>query len=306
MGSMMRVVFLFHVISLILFQNSRAIAQSASSLPASTGAPQGRMTDKIDLQTSPWGFNFWGVAIASKPKAFDLRTKAYGEGDTKTFSYSYLSLNYKLNSEERVSLRTPFLYMSVGYGENKYVPLDMFISYSRSSVGELGDAKISTGARLYLPTSQQAFDSKMLMGFRAEVAAKLKTENWKWGYYFKPDFYLYEQNEFLDSARGNRLSSSKMLKLEHYIEGERAFNRVFALRPYLGFEDNWYNTADKKTKSNLKTDLIARLGLDINLSRKLGFSLGVENKTSVTFRDKDWVPFSPEDNSLFLVTYAEI
>ncbi|HPI40458.1 MAG TPA: hypothetical protein PLJ21_06615 [Pseudobdellovibrionaceae bacterium] len=295
---------LFSFISaLLVLVPATVLAQSSAP---STSAPQGTSRESLEIVDSPWGASFWGIASISKPNEGEIKRRDYLKEDTKAFSYSYLSLNYKLNSIERLALRTPFIYMSVGQSTMKFIPLDLFINYSNSSLMAFDSILVSGGLRLYLPTSQQAYDSKMLMGFRTELSAKIKMNQWKWSYYFKPDFYIYEQNEYKDTSRGNMITSTKMIKLEHYIEGERSLSRVFGLRPYLGFEDTWFNAADKRTKSNLKTDLVARLGLDINFSRNFSISIGVENKTGLTNRQKDWVPLSPEDNSISLLTYASI
>ncbi|HPI41558.1 MAG TPA: hypothetical protein PLJ21_12180, partial [Pseudobdellovibrionaceae bacterium] len=246
--------------------------------------------ESIENIDSPWGASFFVLASALKPNEGEIKRKDYLKEDIKIFSYNFLSLNYKFNSLERMSFLTPFIYMSVGKSKMKFIPLDLFINYSHSSLVSFDTILVSGALRLYLPTSQQSYESKMIMGFRTELSAKIKMDQWKWSYYFKPDFYIYEQNEYKDASRGNLITSTKMIKLEHYIEGERSLNRIFGLKPYLGFEDTWFNSADKKTNSNLKTDLITRLGLNVNFSRNFTISIGVENKTGLTHRQKDWVP----------------
>lgn len=300
--------YFFHlsVVASLFGASLQTIAETTTAQVTQITSPHGELSQKIEAIQSPWSMSYWGVLNANRPRIDEIQRKAYNEGDTKFLNYGYLSLKYNLNKEENISLRTPFLYLSVGYGEKKYVPLDLFVAYSQSNIAEIAGAKIASSYRLYLPTSQEAFDSKRILGVRTEFSAKKFVDSWRFSYYFKPDFYIYEQNEFADSSRGNSIQPSKMVKLEHYVEVEKPISQHFGIRPYLGFEDTWYNAADKKTQSNHKTDLIARLGLDIAISRKLNFGLGVENKTSIVNRKTDWVPLSPEDNGLFLVTYAEI
>lgn len=295
----MKKTFLFALLA-ILTPFSLVQAQST------TVVPQGSSTESMQMAPSRLGVSFWGVLNGIQPTKSDLQRKTYSSGDLKSFSYSYFKINYKMNSIEKLSLGIPFIHLSLSNAESKFVALNLFLAYSNSSLFNWDSVLVSGAARVYLPTSQEAFDSKMLIGFRTELAAKMKIESWKWAYYFKPDFYVYAKNEYRDTSRGNQLYGSKMLKIEHYLEGEKALSRLFGFRPYVGFEDKWYNAASSKTKSNHETDMIVRMGLDINLSRSLSFGLGVENKTSLVNRATDWVPLASEDNGLFLVTYAEI
>lgn len=264
-----------------------------------------------------WNMTFFSIASVSNMSFGKKNTAARSFG-----SYNYLGLNHRLNQDEKVSLRVPFLFNSSGQNEyadhvQQEVKLhDVHVAYSMYDLGYIGDVDISGNVKLYLPTSQFSQNQEMIAKLRLEAyfeyaIGRFSSITWA----VKPDIFwqsrtaylnedtpVWEDGEFKKDPR----STNKRYSLEHFVEVVVDINRYFALKPKVGFDEDWYYSSEaEKLEGGHVTKLKAGLGLEIRPVRGLTFTVGMQNSTTLnSYRGKDVAYFQPENTEYSLMTNA--
>lgn len=238
-------------------------------------------------------------------------------------SYEYLSVNYKLNTDSKASLRLPFLMSTAGmneYGDQKPGKIalsDIHFAYSNYDLGYIGDIDLAGNIKLFLPTSAYSQAAKTI--------AKLRFEGffeWKLGRYssleyaVKPDIFFQSQTAFFNAEdipqyedgtfmRDPR-STNKQFSLEHYLQLNMSLNKYLTLTPKIGFDEDWYYaSAAEQLEGGHVTKCRVGLGLLIRPLRRVNFTLGVQNDTPLgSNRGNDIAFFQPENTQYSLMTNA--
>lgn len=285
------------ILSLVLIASTLTHAQESASgsnvLPveATTGAP------------SVWGVSFYSLGSVSQQQ-IERSGPSY-------FTYNYLALNYKLSKTKRFSLRPVFQVTSAGKDRNgrstasSAVLGDAHVVYADYEIATIGTANVSTSFKFYLPTSEGAKTSKMILKFRPETFI-----TWEVGRYdnvtygLKPDLFVQSQQSFADD-RG-RLRATPFAALEHYLEYGASLNKTFTLKPSVGFIENWMNPDPRGFAPSHRTEAKIALGLDIRPMKGLSFLLSAENRVLLTNRRGEVAFFRPEDNGVVFITSASL
>ncbi len=123
--------------------------------------------DDAVVSSSSGKFKDWSLSFFSLASRPNMEEGQKEQDDRSIFAYNYFSVNYKVDSVQRYSLRLPFGYQSPGYnerGENKseeFQMQDVHFVYSNYDLGYVGDVDLSGKVKFYLPTSKSTLDKKI-------------------------------------------------------------------------------------------------------------------------------------------------
>lgn len=238
-------------------------------------------------------------------------------------SYDYLSLNYRINADEKASIRVPVLFSTAGvneYGDQKPSKAslsDIHFVYSNYDLGYIGDVDFSGNAKLYLPTSPYSQAAKTIAKIRFEGFFSLKIGRFSdIEYVVKPDIYLQSQTAFFNAddipqfddgtfMRDPR-STTKQFGLEHYLQLNLDINKYLSFLLKSGFNEDWYHSsAAEQLDGGHVTKARAGLGFEVRPMRGLNFTLGMQNDTILSsYRGNDIAFFQPENTQYTLMTNA--
>lgn len=277
---------------------------------AQTLAPSGTNgTSVLEISPAPsTGTSKWGVSFYSLGSVAQQQVE---RGDSSYFTYNYIGLNYKISKTQRFSIRPVFNYTTEGKDKferevkSETTWGDLHLVYADYEIASLGVANVSTGFKFYLPTSAGSQEAKMILKFRPETFISTEVGHGDLlTYGLKPDIFVQSQQTYLDAS--NKEKSTPLAALEHYVEYRANLNKTFALKPAVGFIENWLHPSSNPKFNTHKTEAKIALGLDITAMKGLQFTLSAENKVLLTDRRDAVSFFRPEDNGIVLITSASL
>lgn len=280
-----------------------------------------RMALDSDGLKSAWNYSFFSIASTTASQI--------DAGGSNLESYNYIAGNYRLSDSTRLSLRVPFLFNTAGFNrfgdsvKQDAQLADVFISYITYDLGYIGPIDFSGNFRLYLPTSENSQNSRMIAMVRMDLYSEMIVGRFSTiQYVFKPRYYIQSQKAYFDpntatfpdgAYRTSPIRATKQAELEHYVEYIGDINKYLSVKPAIGFEDNWYyGSGEEGIEARRTTNAKLQLALEIRPSRELRFTLGVANQPRLLpNRDRrtgaireEVALFRPKDNQVFLMTNA--
>lgn len=269
-----------------------------------------------DTSSGKWSTSFFSISSVDNMTFGRTEPK-----DQRSFGgYNYLSLNYKLDQDRKVSFRLPFTYQTEGvdpYGE--YVSArgdlqDVFVAMSFYDLGYLGPIDLSGAIKVYAPTSQMSKDSGLITRIRGELFVdynftRFSSITWV----IKPGMFVQQNSAYFNETTAigddglyvkSPISATKQFELEHYLELVADINQYFALKPRAGFDETWYyGSVSNDIDSSHMTKFVAGLGLEVRPMRGWNFTVGFQNETTLnSFKGKDVAYWQPENTSFTLLT----
>lgn len=234
--------------------------------------------------------------------------------------YNYFSLNYKLDQDRKVSLRLPFTYQTAGYNEygdyetQRGDLQDIFVSMSFYDLGYIGAIDISGAVKLYAPTSANSQNSGMISRLRGEFFF-----DWNFSrfssltYVLKPGMFFQGNTAYINDMAGvddqgfyysDPRSTTKQFELENYLELVADVNQYLALKPRLGFDEEWkYGSVANDIPATHVTKAVAGFGIEVRPMRRLNMTFGVQNETILnSYKGKDIAFWQPENTSFIVMT----
>lgn len=265
--------------------------------------------------------------------AFSL-TGVKGEGlqngGTGFNNYNFVSANYRIDSDSKISLRAPFIYNSAGYDdggrelvnkEQKMLLGDFIVGYTRYNLALLpGDIEVFWEIRGYLPTSKSSDAKKQIGEIRNEfVFSKTLSRNFDLEYWPKFTWSIQTQsvyeNEFSTPAEP-AFSNTKRYELDHWATLWYKMAPGFGLGVFVGGEDNWYNRSKVietgRQKSNRVSEHLIKAGpaLRFTLNRNFNFIFNISNKIKLngykpqeTGTLSDLGQFQPDQTEFVLLAF---
>lgn len=201
---------------------------------------------------------------------------------------SYLSFNYRINPDFRISARPTFGYALSGrnkFGDevnDKARIRDFSFVAAFSNVAEdylPASTSYRFAPRLYLPTSDGSKDEGMI--------ARLRLENeFRWNFarfsdlriYAKPSYYFQRTTAFIQPSNG-RSRTTRMADSEHGVEVSYSLNKTFSIVPGLNFIENWSNSSDVNNIRTFRSSVVDyRLGLEVRATRDFSFTIGLQSE----------------------------
>jgi hypothetical protein len=227
----------------------------------------------------------------------------YNENPSFGIFDSYISFNYHVNRDVRLSMRPAFGYSTSGNGRNgdpqvdKATIRDFSFAGSIRNIGEdflPDDVTLKFKPRLFLPTSDASKEQGTIAKFRFEWEIKYYVGRYNnFRIYLVPNYYFQRNTVYLRPALGEKpavLNTTMLADSEHGIEYSYDINKYFALKPAIGFEESWSNTSqantDREKVQYRKSSWYYGGGLEINPSRDFGFTLGVRTSKDMINTDK--------------------
>jgi hypothetical protein len=272
-------------------------------------------TSEMTVERSKWGVSYFNFSSSDMA--------GMNRGGASWSIYQYLSLNYYLDYNQKISLRPTFITNTAGYdagGNAKQLQTqahDFALTYSNYSLASFpGEWDLSGTFYLYAPTSQSAQDKR----WAAHVASwliftKVLDRNWALTYNMKPHYWFNTQKAyrktstrtFPDGGSSTRIfaENNQMAELTHYLELSRYWNRIFTPQLAVGFTHEWYTDSDQAdSRPAVQEYLTVQPSTWIFVNRKLKFIAGVSNQVNI--RDRRGEPFRlfrEEDNQYYIMTF---
>lgn len=227
----------------------------------------------------------------------------YNENPSFAIFDSYISFNYHVNRDVRLSARPAFGYSTSGSGRNgeemmdKATIRDFSFAASIRNIGEdylPDDVTLKFKPRLFLPTSDSSKEQGTIAKFRFEWEIKYYVGRYNnFRIYLVPNYYFQRNTVYLRPALGEKpavLNTTRMADSEHGIEYSYDINKYFALKPAIGFEESWSNTSqansDREKTQYRESSWYYGGGVEVNPSRAWGFTLGVRTKKDMINTDR--------------------
>ncbi|MBC7459004.1 MAG: hypothetical protein H7235_12035 [Bdellovibrionaceae bacterium] len=227
----------------------------------------------------------------------------YNENPSFGIFDSYISFNYHVNRDVRISARPAFGYSTSGNGRNGDPQMDKATIRDFSFAGTIrnigedylpDDVTLKFKPRLFLPTSDASKDQGLIAKLRFEWEIKYYVGRYNnFRIYLVPNYYFQRNTVYLSPAQGTKptlLYATTMADSEHGVEYSYDINKYFALKPSVGFEESWSNTSivnsDREKVQYRKSSWYYGGGLEINPSRDWGFTLGVRTSKDMINTDK--------------------
>lgn len=266
-------------------------------------------TEDLPFMSADWRVSFFQLAAVEADRLDDDNTASW-------FFYNYFSFNYKLSDDERLAVRPVFLLESPG--RNKYDDEvskwnfkwdDWYVSYSKFNLFEIGPFGTRANVRLYVPTSEASQDNGMITKVHPEFYMETSLgRNTGIELQFKGDYYVNSKRAYiLKTQKGDQIRlTNREAELESIIELKYRANRMFHVKPRVGWKDDWYlSSPENNLRSRHKQEFSAGLGVEWRPTDKFNTTIQFSNVTEVYNNKPNFKPsklWLPENNEIVALT----
>ncbi len=239
-----------------------------------------------------------------------------GNEPASLYFYNYFSFNYKLSDDERIAVRPVFEMESPG--RNKYndevgkwlIRLDdLYVSYSRFNLFEIGPFGTRANFRVYAPTSEASQNSGLITQLHPEFYMETSLgRNSGIEFQFKGDYFVNSKRSFILKTPSKKEIplTNKETEWETIVEYKYRAHRLFHLKPRVSWLDEWYLSSPENNLSGRHTqEFSAGIGLEWRPTRSFNTTLQFSNVTKIYdtkrgFKRPDlWLP---ENNEIVALT----
>lgn len=249
--------------------------------------------------------------------AFSLastRLSDVAEGGASIGSYNYISSNWRLDKGYKFSVKVPFTLSTAGYDAyNEEIPKesefdfqDLIIGMSRSSFVLLPfDTEVYWEGRIYLPTSENSKNGKMISRFRNDlIIDKPLHRHLSLEYTQKLNKYFYADTVSFNSF--GSLSNNKSWYLDHWVSLNYSIDADLIIGWNLGVESTWYYQSVSENKyRDPKHEYKTGPAVQFSLNRNFRFIFNLHNvvEDRDDDLDKKFGKFNTEDVELTLLSF---
>ncbi len=278
-------IFLLLISSSSFSQTTTAAQESTTTLsrgfPAKEDVTLDKTTDLIDKSFSVTFFSLGGIT--------DQQFKS--AGPSTEFFDNFISFNYKINHDFRISARPAFAYSTAGTNSRGDTVTNAIRARDFSFVAKwsnLLEDSLSTSLelanqfRLYLPSSDFSKDSGMIARLRYELEGRYSMARFSnFRYYAKPSYYFQRSTVYLDNSNPRypySVKTTPKIDLEHGGEFSFGLSKMFAVKPGFEIQEKWSNSSVAENKDEYRSSMIRTgVGLEIRASRELNFTVGIDS-----------------------------
>ena len=224
------------------------------------------------------------IASTYSPWSFSAFSLLSVEGDQvdkggSIFSYNYIGPNYRLNFDERLSFKVPFLMNTAGFDryndtcvQDQNAELaDPFFNYSNYNLVLLpGEIDTYWDGRVYLPLSKSSRRQKMIGRVRSNfIFSKLITQNleaeWRneFNYYHqsKSTYVAQGTNDQCEVADNNNPSNTRRIRMDNWINVWYRINRRWSLGVSTVFREEHRNRSETVDTSRQRNGRMRELSV---------------------------------------------
>ena len=250
-------------------------------------------TELFDSQLSVTLFSLGGMD----------KSQFNGSQPSMSFFDNFISFNYKVTKDFRISARPAFSYSTAGFDNRGNEVTNEMNSRDFSFVarfvhlfdGELPPKfDLANQFRLYLPTSSYSLDSGMIARLRYELEGYYyASRTWKMRYYVKPSYYFQRSTVYLDNSNPkfpNSVRTTPKVDIEHGGEASYKLSKRFAIKPAFEIKETWSNSSEAESKDTYRaTKIRTGVGVEFQPNYSMNFTLAVQET-----RDLIATSFAPE------------
>ncbi len=266
-------------------------AKLGTDIPAKEALTVDKTTDLVDKNFTVNLFSLGGVK--------DRQLKS--ADPSAEFFDNFISINYKVNPDFRISARPAFAYSTAGtnvYGDtvtNSIHTRDFsFVAkFTNLFADSLSTSfELANQFRLYLPTSDASKDSGMITRLRYELEGRYSIAHFtSFRYYLKPSYYFQRSTVSLDNSNPrfpNSVKTTPKVDLEHGGELSIGLNKMFAVKPNFEIQEKWSNSSVAENKDEYHaTTIRTGIGFEIRASQELNFTIGIDSTRDLIVANKD-------------------
>lgn len=214
---------------------------------------------------------------------------------------SYLSFNYKVSDDFRISARPAFGYVLQGTTNSGRETNDKarvrdfsFVAAFSNLFEESLPASVSYrfAPRLYLPTSDGSKEEGMIARLRLEQSVRWNFARYSdLNFYVKPSYFFQRSTSYVNSA--GKIRTTKAADSEHGIELSRSLSKMFSIKPALNFIESWSNASGANNQSTFRSSVLDyRLGLEVRAMKELSFTIGVQREQDLLAKKDDEMSYT--------------
>lgn len=206
-------------------------------------------------ETISTGYSPWSLSAFS---LMSLESDQINSGGS-LFSYNYIGPNYRLNFDERLSFKMPFLANSTGYDrfndtcvqEQNMEIADPFFNYSNYNLALLpGEIDVYWDGRVYLPLSKNSRRQKMIGRLRSQfILSRLVTQNVQLEWRNLINFYHQSKSTYTAQGTNDQCqvgdnagpSNTRRFRMENWLSTWYRVNRRWSLGVTAMFREDMRN-----------------------------------------------------------------
>ncbi len=226
---------------------------------------------------------------------------------------NYISFNYKVSRNFRISARPAFGYTTSGFNYRKEEVTNSIRTRDFSLVAKFTNIfqdlfaasfQLAHQFRLYLPTSDYSKETGMIARLRYEIEGRYSlSKSSSFRIYTKPSYFFQRASAYLDNSNPQypySVKTTPKVDLEQGAEMSFYLNSKFAVKPGFEFQEKWSNTSAAENKDEYHgTTVRTGVGLEIRASREINFTVGIDST-----RDLIAVNRSPETGYTLMTNMA--
>lgn len=252
----------------------------------------------IPQKRSPWGLSWFNWA--------SVNMRDYREGEGRLETYNYLSFDYRINWDSKVSVRPEFYVSGAGrnfYGDDEKGEAeigDIYAQYFHKSWGLLGPVGVAGALRAYYPNSENSKRQKWLTKLQARMIFQAPVGNGFWiTYHFRPMYLIQtqraSQTEFFN-ARAN-----EQMRLEQGLEVSKILTTRLAIHQQFGVEHKrYYSSPENSIDSRIDGSVSTGTSLSYFMGQ-VSFRGGLTWESRVNHEDSTGA-YHEADTKYFLMT----
>jgi hypothetical protein len=253
----------------------------------------------IPQRRNPWGVSWFNWA--------SVNMKDYREGEGRLETYNYLSFDYRINWESKISIRPEFYVSGAGrdffgdYKEGETEIGDLYLQYFHRSWMLLGPVGVLGALRAYYPNSENSKRQKWLTKLQARLIFQAPLGNGFWAsYHFRPMYFVHtqraSQTEFFN-ARAN-----EHYRLEQWLEFSKILTSRLAIHQQFGVEHRRYYDSEANNL-DARTDGYVSMGTSLSyFMGQVSFRGGVTYESKIAVPDRNPNPYNEGDTKYYLMT----
>ena len=298
------------LVSLLILGSSLVLAQAPASesepAPAVKFRGYQNVTDELPFMGADWRVSFFQLAAIEAGRLDD-------NGPASLFMYNFFSFNYKIDDDQRIAVRPVFTVSSPGtdkYNENltrwKTELDDLYISYSRFNLPDVGPFGSRMNFRVYLPTSEFSRNNGMITQLHPEYYLETSLGRY-WGVelQFKGDYFVNSKRAYsFTTGSGNVIqTTNKETELESIIEARYRINRLFAFKPRILWHDEWYVSSPENNKpSRHNQEFAYGFGIEYRPTQNFNTTLQISNVMQTYPKRRREQIGQPQNNEIVALT----